>query len=349
MKKFLISSSIAALLLPGLALADYNDVSLTASTVLSVGGATLNVHGTTAVVESITVVASSFTVTLQPSSSIEIQSTAHLTLATNAEPAYISTNTCSDTESILKLVSSMGSATITVTPGSACSGTATGSTSNTSTTSTGSGSNGAPVASGGGGGGGSVVRAITPELPVPPPAVSTTPATTVSASGSLTADFGIGAKGVDVEALQSFLEARGFLTMPAGVAKGTYGALTRTAVRAYQQSKGISQTGYVGPMTRASVNAELGAGTSMAAPASASASGSLSADFGIGAKGSDVETLQTLLESKGFLTMPAGVSKGTYGALTRTAVRAYQESKGISQTGYIGPLTRAAVNAELGQ
>ncbi|MDO8522506.1 MAG: peptidoglycan-binding domain-containing protein [bacterium] len=47
--------------------------------------------------------------------------------------------------------------------------------------------------------------------------------------------------------------------------------------------------------------------------------------------------------------MPAGVSKGTYGALTRSAVRAYQKSKGISQTGFVGPLTRAALNAELGQ
>src|SRR3989344_5081988 len=101
MKKFLISSSIAALLLPGLTLADYNDVSLTASTVLSVGGATLNVHGTTAVVESITVGASSFTETLQPSSSIEIQTTAHQPLATIAEPAYIGTKTCSDAGSIL--------------------------------------------------------------------------------------------------------------------------------------------------------------------------------------------------------------------------------------------------------
>lgn len=67
----------------------------------------------------------------------------------------------------------------------------------------------------------------------------------------------------------------------------------------------------------------------------------------IGSRGADVVALQTFLESKGLITIPAGVAKGYFGSLTRSAVRAYQISKGITPTaGYFGPVTRAAVNAE---
>jgi peptidoglycan hydrolase-like protein with peptidoglycan-binding domain len=71
-------------------------------------------------------------------------------------------------------------------------------------------------------------------------------------------------------------------------------------------------------------------------------------DLTLGSTGADVTALQTFLESKGFLTMPAGVSKGYFGQLTRTALAQYQTSKGISPAvGYFGPITRAAVQAEV--
>lgn len=63
-------------------------------------------------------------------------------------------------------------------------------------------------------------------------------------------------------------------------------------------------------------------------------------------KGAEVIALQTLLESKGLLTMPAGVAKGYFGTLTVNAVKAYQASKGLPQVGQVGPATRAALNAE---
>jgi hypothetical protein len=77
---------------------------------------------------------------------------------------------------------------------------------------------------------------------------------------TLTANLTIGSRGAEVVALQSFLEAKGLLTIPAGVAKGYFGKLTQTAVAAYQISKGITPSrGYVGPVTRAAINAEGGA------------------------------------------------------------------------------------------
>ncbi len=65
-----------------------------------------------------------------------------------------------------------------------------------------------------------------------------------------------------------------------------------------------------------------------------------------GSSGAEVVALQTLLESKSLLTMPAGVAKGYFGALTVSAVKAYQASKGIATVGQVGPATRLALNAE---
>jgi peptidoglycan hydrolase-like protein with peptidoglycan-binding domain len=67
----------------------------------------------------------------------------------------------------------------------------------------------------------------------------------------------------------------------------------------------------------------------------------------VGARGADVVALQTFLEQKGFLTMPSGISKGIFGALTRAAVAKYQSSRGIvPSVGLFGPLTRAKLASE---
>ncbi len=83
----------------------------------------------------------------------------------------------------------------------------------------------------------------------------------VAASAQSMASFNtnlkMGSRGADVVALQSFLEAKGLLTMPAGTAKGYFGALTKSAVVAYQISKGVTPaSGYFGPLTRATANAD---------------------------------------------------------------------------------------------
>ena len=62
---------------------------------------------------------------------------------------------------------------------------------------------------------------------------------------------------------------------------------------------------------------------------------------------SEVSCLQQFLKSKGTTIYPEGLVTGNYFSATVSAVKKYQASKGISQTGYLGPLTRAAVNSEL--
>lgn len=69
-------------------------------------------------------------------------------------------------------------------------------------------------------------------------------------------------------------------------------------------------------------------------------------DLTIGSRGADVVALQTVLVTKGFLTMPAGVAMGYFGPLTRAALAQWQVSVGIAPTaGYFGPKSRAAFNA----
>lgn len=59
---------------------------------------------------------------------------------------------------------------------------------------------------------------------------------------------------------------------------------------------------------------------------------------------SEVVILQNFLISKGYLS---GTADGKFGIKTRRAVIEFQKSQGISQTGNVGPLTKAAVNNSL--
>ena len=77
-----------------------------------------------------------------------------------------------------------------------------------------------------------------------------------TATVTFTMDLTMGSTGPQVVALQSFLESKGFLVMPVGVAKGYFGGLTRAALARYQASVGIAPAvGYFGPITRARLNA----------------------------------------------------------------------------------------------
>lgn len=71
------------------------------------------------------------------------------------------------------------------------------------------------------------------------------------------ANLKVGATGADVSALQSVLIANGF-SIPAisngSAAPGYFGSQTLTAVKAYQASRGIPNTGFVGPLTRGALN-----------------------------------------------------------------------------------------------
>jgi peptidoglycan hydrolase-like protein with peptidoglycan-binding domain len=62
---------------------------------------------------------------------------------------------------------------------------------------------------------------------------------------------------VDVSALQTALEQKGFLTMPTNVATGYFGMLTASAVSAYQTSAGLSANAIFASTTRDDLIANL--------------------------------------------------------------------------------------------
>jgi peptidoglycan hydrolase-like protein with peptidoglycan-binding domain len=70
----------------------------------------------------------------------------------------------------------------------------------------------------------------------------------------------------------------------------------------------------------------------------------------VGSTGADVVALQTWLMAQGYNipALSAGTAKGYFGSQTKTAVVAYQAANGIPNTGFVGPLTRGAINARGG-
>lgn len=69
---------------------------------------------------------------------------------------------------------------------------------------------------------------------------------------SVSSDLRYGAHGSDVVALQRFLIAEGYLQ---GQATGNFYSQTLAAVKTFQKARGLPATGFVGPQTRAAINA----------------------------------------------------------------------------------------------
>src|SRR4051812_46745333 len=70
----------------------------------------------------------------------------------------------------------------------------------------------------------------------------------------------------------------------------------------------------------------------------------LNYNLSVGASGTDVATLQNYLISQHYLTLPADVTPGYFGNLTKKAVKDFQNANGIDQTGFVGSITRAKIS-----
>ena len=120
----------------------------------------------------------------------------------------------------------------------------------------------------------------------------------------------------DVLKLQKALEDLGYFD---GIPAGNYGSLTTSAVSRFQTQLGINATGNADVATLRVLYGGY-------APASGIKSASLSRND----VGSNVTRLQTRLTYKGYLS--AGID-GEYGALTESAVKLYQKTAGLTETG----------------
>lgn len=118
-----------------------------------------------------------------------------------------------------------------------------------------------------------------------------------------------GSSGAQVRQIQERLIALGYL--PAGSADGVYGAKTASAVRRFQQAKGITSDGVAGVVTLAALNIV----------------------FRQGSRGEDVTSIQQRLKTLGYL---AGSADGSFGAQTVSAVKEFQKQNNLTADGVVG-------------
>src|SRR3989344_1169287 len=150
MKKLLLSGSIVALLLPALAFAAYNDVSMDTTVVLTVNSITLNVSGSASTIESLVINPTTFVVTIKNGSSFQVTAPGRESLSADTGQGQ-NVNTCNGTSSVLgyNLTGTSGQVVVTVTPSTTlCADAAVAASTSKSDA--------------GGGGGGSVTTVVTP-------------------------------------------------------------------------------------------------------------------------------------------------------------------------------------------
>ena len=138
---------------------------------------------------------------------------------------------------------------------------------------------------------------------------------------------------------------------------GIVGLCTMDAVKAFQASKGLEQTGTFGPQTRVALNTTLGLSTSLASavpaspvPAATSCTtftNTLRLESTDAGSDGEVTRLQQAL-AKDAAVYPEGKVTGYFGPATRAAVERFQErnaivAKGDVGYGVVGPLTSKAL------
>ncbi|MBQ4265826.1 MAG: peptidoglycan-binding protein [Clostridia bacterium] len=146
----------------------------------------------------------------------------------------------------------------------------------------------------------------------------------VSVSGS---GLKLGSTGDKVRDLQADLTALGYYY---GDITGHYGSLTQTAVKKFQKAKGITQDGVAGTTT---INAIASALKSTGVSSNTSSSGSSLRE---GDSGSAVLEMQTLLKQLGYYY---GELTGSFGSLTKKAVRSFQDAQNLTVDGIAGTNT----------
>ena len=124
-----------------------------------------------------------------------------------------------------------------------------------------------------------------------------------------------GSSGDDVRRLQRLLVEMKFLDYT-GV-DGIFGNNTEASVRMFQESAGLTVDGIVGPQTWGALPADPD-----------------TPELSEGSTGAEVSALQ-----QGLRAFNPGAVDGIFGAMTATAVRAYQGDRGIAVDGIVGDQT----------
>ena len=298
MKTYLIAL-ISFLIAPVLAFAAL-DVTLSESSVVSVGGYSLVVSGS-ASIDSILVDTSSFSVQLSPGSSFTVTS-ADRKAFTTSPTTYTTSQTCSATQSLVTLAMVSGPVTtVTITPSSS-----------NCTLSEG----GVFGGGGGGGGGGGAPASVYTVIP----GTSSSAASTASSASqgatvaqtttgqtttkiistpsgitvTITKTLKMGSENSEVKALQKAL-AQDKTIYPEGKATGYYGPATQRAIIRFQKKYGIDPVGFVGPQTRKKLNEVYGTKTVQTSSAATASSAQPSTTTSGQTKAQQIQAIQILI------------------------------------------------------
>ena len=163
-------------------------------------------------------------------------------------------------------------------------------------------------------------------------------ATSISALGSAPAATSKGSSGDSVFKLQQALKIKGYLK---GTVDGKYGDVTANAVKAFQKSAGLSQTGKADKTTIAKL---FGTSASASDPKMSGITKisdiKVPATTAKGSSGKNVLALQQALKLKGYYK---ATINSKYDETTVAAVKAFQKAKGLYQDGIAGNNTIKAL------
>lgn len=167
----------------------------------------------------------------------------------------------------------------------------------------------------------------------------TTDTTANTTNGGFTRTLRKGYTGSDVTAVQTQLQTLGYY---ASTLDGVYGAGTMAAVSAFQKNNGLSVDGLVGAKTYEklfSASAVTSSSTTTGNTTDTSTDTTTASTYvslALGATGTAVKTLQKALQNLGYNV----TADGNFGALTKSAVTAFQRLNGLTADGTAGALTQ---------
>lgn len=168
-------------------------------------------------------------------------------------------------------------------------------------------------------------------------------AATSSANSSVQAasfaSLRIGTRSSAVRDMQLALIEKGVTVL--GGADGIFGPATQSALKTFQAKSGLKATGVLNRRTARKLGLIA---TASAAPATTAATRiDESTEVRIGQFGEQVKLVQTALIIAGIRV--SGGADGAFGPATQSAVKSFQASKGLDQTGIVNAATAKALNA----